>query len=349
MTKSCCTVPEKKTDWLLWGSLIVITISYLLHWQFSEALNFSNYAQTFTQSSFELLNKMSWGIALGIFFVGIVDKIPKDFIAVLFGHKGFKGIWRATLAGVLLDLCSHGILMVGMKFYERGIRLGQLMAFLIASPWNSFSLTLILWSLVGFKLMMTFLLLSMVIALISGVIFDKLVDAKILPSNPQKLEIPSNFDFWQQAKTQWTAFRFSPQFALATLKSGILGSKMVLRWTFFGVILASLLRTFVSPESFATLFGATLAGLGMTILIATILEVCSEGSTPIASDLVVRAGAPGNGFAFLMTGVSTDYTEIMSIKDTTKSWKISLFLPLVTLPQIILLAWILNNNGDIFI
>ena len=42
--------------------------------------------------------------------------------------------------------------------------------------------------------------------------------------------------------------------------------------------------------------------------------------------------------AFLMTGVSTDYTEILSLKETTKSWKIAFFLPLVTSPQIIIIA-----------
>ena len=85
-----------------------------------------------------------------------------------------------------------------------------------------------------------------------------------------------------------------------------------------------------------------MAGLGATLVIATILEVCSEGSVPIAADILTRAHAPGHSFAFLMTGVSTDYTEIMGLKETTKSWKIALFLPLVTLPQVITLAWILN-------
>jgi hypothetical protein len=56
-----------------------------------------------------------------------------------------------------------------------------------------------------------------------------------------------------------------------------------------------------------------------------------------------RARAPGNSFTFLMAGVSTDYTEIMSIRDTTASWKIALFLPLVTLPQIMLIGFVLNG------
>ena len=64
---------------------------------------------------------------------------------------------------------------------------------------------------------------------------------------------------------------------------------------------------------------------------------------PVASDILNRAHAPGNSFAFLMTGVSTDYTEIMSIKETTRSWKIAFFLPLVTIPQIVMVAIIINN------
>ena len=96
-------------------------------------------------------------------------------------------------------------------------------------------------------------------------------------------------------------------------------------------------------ESFETLFGPTLVGLGLTLIAATVIEVCSEGSAPIAADILTRAGAPGNSFAFLMTGVSTDYTEIVSLRETTKSWKTALFLPLVTLPQIVLLAIVMNG------
>lgn len=84
-------------------------------------------------------------------------------------------------------------------------------------------------------------------------------------------------------------------------------------------------------------------GLGMTLLVATVLEVCSEGATPLAADFMTRASAPGNSFTFLMAGVATDYTEIMSLRETTGSWKVALFLPLITVPQIVLLGIILNQ------
>jgi uncharacterized membrane protein YraQ (UPF0718 family) len=58
---------------------------------------------------------------------------------------------------------------------------------------------------------------------------------------------------------------------------------------------------------------------------------------------VTRASAPGNGFTFLMAGVATDYTEVMSLRDTTGSWRIALFLPLIAVPQTLAIGLMLNH------
>lgn len=298
----------------------------------------------FSHSVFGLLNQMWLGLSVGIFFVGVLDKIPREFVISALGKNGgFSGMVRATAAGVLLDLCSHGILAVGSKLYERGVSVGQVMAFLIASPWNSISLTLILWSLIGFNWMITFLLLSMLVAIITGLIFEQFEQRNVLPKNPNKTELPEDFKLWKGAKEGFKNSSFSPKFILDTAISGIKGSKIIIKWLFFGVVIAAAVRVFMNDDMFSDYFGASLLGLVLTVTAATIIEVCSEGSTPIAADILTRAGAPGNSFTFLMAGVSTDYTEIMVLKDTTKSWKIALFLPLITLPQIITLGILLNN------
>ena len=174
-------------------------------------------------------------------------------------------------------------------------------------------------------------------------IFDGLVTKGTLPENPNREHLNEDAD----ARALWADFRGSWVFSLAgtgrLLMDGVRGSRVVIRWGLFGILLASLIRVLVPEEAFAAWFGASMGGLGLTLLAATIIEVCSEGTTPIAADLMNRAQAPGNAFTFLMAGVSTDYTEIMSIRDTTQSWKIALFLPLVTLPQILVLGVILNT------
>lgn len=342
--KTCCDEAPEKRDLLFIISSLLIVIFYFLHVSSFPTAFESQYVESFANSIYTFINTMTLGIVIGIIFIGLLGQIPREFIIALLGRNcGFGGVVRATFAGVLLDLCSHGILMVGSKLYERGASLGQVMAFLIASPWNSISLTLILWALIGFKWMMTFLLASMCIGIISGCIFEFLVNINKLPTNPNRVSIDDDFKLLPEAKMALKGFNLSFSWLYKTLIQGIKDSRMVMRWIFFGIILAASIRTFVSLELFQTYFGPTLVGLGLTLVVATILEVCSEGTIPIAADLLTRANSPGNSFTFLMAGVATDYTEIMVLKEVTGKWVIPLYLPLVTLPQILLLAYVFNN------
>ena len=169
---------------------------------------------------------------------------------------------------------------------------------------------------------MIFILLSMVVALITGWVFDRLVTRKILPANPHQYDLPDQFAFWQDARKGLRATNYNWQFFKEIIVSGITDSRIVVRWLLLGILLAAILRVVLDVDQFESLFGPTLIGLLATVFTATILEVCSEGTTPIAADIFNRANAPGNGFAFLMAGVATDYTEIMVLKDTTNSLKI---------------------------
>lgn len=344
---SCCP-PKEKVDYLLWGGAALVLAGLGVHGAFSVFSDATaahmahadmNWLQAYGHGVYEIFRSMLWGLVLGIFMVAVLAKVPRDFVLAILGSKrGFKGIFRATMAGVLLDLCSHGILMVGAKLYERGASIGQVMAFLIASPWNSFSLTLVLVAMIGLNWTLAYIFLSLVVAIVTGLIFDALVARKTLPDNPNRSELDPNFKFWAQAKAGIAKIKFSKQGFLTFLVDGVRESRMVIRWLFVGVVIAALLRTFISADSYESLVGPTILGLMLTIVAATIIEVCSEGSAPIAADIVNRANAPGNGFAFLMAGVATDYTEVMVIKDTTKSWKIALMLPVIALPQVILIA-----------
>ena len=357
----CCNLNESTTrshstrspkiDWLLWGSSGVVLL-LIICGVFSQPL--ASYGQNLgfeltwlrimAETTVEMLHAMWWGVALGIVAVGWLNRIPRDVVISVLGPGHTKrGVLRATLAGLMLDLCNHGILMIAMKLYERGASLGQVMAFLIASPWNSFTLTLILIGLIGLPLTLVFIIFSMLIAWVSGLIFDKLEIWGTLPMNPNHSALPQNFRLSSTLKNLIKSADHSFQATVAMLWAGLKGARMIIRWLMFGIVLVALIRAFIPSESFSGWFGASVTGLFLTLLAATLLEVCSEGSSPIAADLVNRAQAPGNGFTFLMAGASTDYTEIMIIKDTMKSWKIALFLPLITVPQILFLGWIMNS------
>lgn len=351
VTPSCCDgggggAPKawwRGIDWLFSGSLAVLLPLYLLYWFGLDAIAPYPWLVMMVHGVHQIVHDVWWGVVLGAVFIGILAKIPQKFILKILGEGGtLSGLLRAVFAGVLLDLCSHGILMIGAKLYQKGASAGQLMAFLLASPWNSFSLTLILFALVGLKLTLLYILLSMVIALITGLVFDLLVARGKLPANPQRMDRLDDFNWWQEARLGLRQTQFTPHFIMEMMWQGIKDSKMVLRWLLFGILMTVILRAVIDQDQFQTLFGPSFVGLLLTLGVATLLEVCSEGSAPIAADIVNRGGAPGNGFAFLMAGVATDYTELMVVKDTAKSWRIALFLPLISVPQILIIAWLLN-------
>jgi uncharacterized membrane protein YraQ (UPF0718 family) len=341
VSDDCCE-PVRRRDYLFWASLLTVAVAYPMG--ALRQVHDDSILGVFTAGIFTLFNSMWWGIAIGVVFVGILARLPRELVLGVLGrNSGLSGLLRAALAGVFLDMCSHGILAVGMKLYERGASAGQVMTFLLASPWNSFSLTLILFGLIGVGWTLLFILLSLVIGLITGALFDLLVQRGQLPANPWRSALGEERPLRAQLREFRQTLRFNVAGTADIVRDGFVGSRVVIKWSLFGLVLAGLIRALLPEEAFATWFGATMGGLWLTLLATTVIEVCSEGATPIAADLMNRAGAPGNSFTFLMAGVATDYTEVMSLRDTTNSWRIALFLPLITVPQIVLIGAVLNQ------
>lgn len=283
---------------------------------------------------------------MGIVIIGLMSKIPREiFTSIMGSDNSISGLGRAVFGGIFLDLCCHGILLVAAKLYERGVSLAQVIAFLIASPWNSLSLTLVLISLIGLKWTLAYILGSVIIAFITGLILQKLTRAGHLPVNPNKNNESADYDFKTECTKLVKSIKITPKGIAGILKTGFSEGQMIIKWLLFGTIIAASLRTFVPSDLFAEWLGPNLTGLFITLIIATIVEICSEGSAPVASEIVTNANAPGNGFTFLMAGVATDYTEFMAVKEFTGSWKIALLIPLITVPQILLLGYIMNIAG----
>jgi len=80
----------------------------------------------------------------------------------------------------------------------------------------------------------------------------------------------------------------------------------------------------------------------VTIILATVIEICSEGSSPLAFEIYRQTGALGNSFVFLMAGVVTDYTEI-GLLWANVGRRVALWMPLVTVPQVVAIGYAANT------
>jgi len=311
-------------------TIILILISYIV-----PSLNKLYFA------FIDYLKLIWWAILLGLFLGGIIDHfVPKEYISKFLSTHKRRTIFYAVVFGFLMSACSHGILAISMELYKKGASIPAVIAFLLASPWANLPITILLLGFFGVKAL--FLILSaIVIAIITGFVYQILNKKRLIEKNPHTVNVSKEFSIKKDVKNRFKNYRFSINDVKATLRGSWSLAKMVVWWILIGMILASLARTFIPTHLFHQFLGPSLLGLLVILILATIIEVCSEGSAPLAFEIFKQTGAFGNSFVFLMAGVATDYTEIGLIWSNIGR-KAALWLPIITVPQIILLGYLFN-------
>jgi hypothetical protein len=274
-----------------------------------------------------------WAIILGFLLGALIDVFVSENLMVKLLGKRKRSIFVAVLLGFLASACSHGILAIAVSLFKKGASTAATLAFLLAAPWANLAITILLIAFFGPK---AFLIIggALLVAIVSGLVFQVLEKKGMIESNPEiNLSEKISIEKSQIGKIDSFKKIISSSWSLA---------KMVLWWILLGFFLASLLGTFIPETFFHRYFGPTLLGLLATLALASLIEICSEGSAPMAFELFKKTGAFGNVFVFLMAGVATDLTEI-GLVWTNIGKKAAIALILVTIPMILILGFLFNN------
>jgi len=286
------------------------------------------------ESLFSYLGLIWWAVALGLLIGGLIDYfVPEEFIFKYLGQKKPISIFYAVFAGFLMSACSHGILAISMQLYKKGAGIPAVMTFLLASPWANLPVTILLFGFFGLKAIF-FVLAAMFIAVVTGFVYMAAEKAGWIEKS-KKIEFKGKYT-WKRIKQ----FNLKES-VFGVARGSVTLANMVLWWILIGVLAAALIGAYVPGHLFLEYLGPTVPGLLLTLLFATIIEVCSEGSSPIAFEIFNKVGVLGNPFVFLMAGVVTDYTEIGLIWSNIGR-KSAILLPLVTVPLVLLFGILFN-------
>lgn len=300
---------------------------------------FLSYALEFLNPLFgalvEYIKIIWWAILIGLVIGGIIDYfIPEKYITKYLAQPKKRTVFYSVFLGFLVTACSHGILAIAIELYKKGASVPSVIAFLLASPWANLPVTVLLFGFFGWKALL-FVVFAIIIAMITGLIYQSLDKRGWIEKNPVlgkgKINPLENCPIHKD----------STRGIKGILRGSWTLAKMVLWWILIGMILASVARAFIPHGIFTSYMGATLLGLLITLVVATIIEVCSEGSAPLAFEIFRQTGAFGGAFVFLMAGVITDVTEIGLIW-TNIGKKSAIWLPIITVPQVVILGYLFN-------
>jgi uncharacterized membrane protein YraQ (UPF0718 family) len=273
-----------------------------------------------------------WAILLGLIIGALIEILVPEELMVNLLARGKRSIFIAVLLGFIASACSHGILAIAISLYKKGASTASTLAFLLAAPWANLAITVLLFSLFGIRALYI-IGGALLIALISGLIFQMLEEKEIVEGGGRK---SSKSIKSIQSRVNWSSLAQNIGGSMWML------TKMVVWWVLLGFFLASIFGTFIPEMIFHQFFGPSLLGMLATLVLASIIEVCSEGSAPLAFELFRKTGAFGNAFVFLQAGVATDFTEI-GIVATNIGKRAAIALILITVPQILLLGFLFNN------
>ncbi|MBI2095634.1 MAG: permease [Candidatus Omnitrophica bacterium] len=301
--------------------------------------------EPFRHAFFSYLRMVAGPMLAGFLLGGVIERfVPREYISLILARKKKRTILTSVFLGFLMSACSHGILALSMQLHKKGASTPVVIGFLLASPWANLPITFILFGFFGLKAL--FIVGGALgVAFLTGVVFQFLEKKGLIESNPKTLEVPAGFSIAGDIRKRFRETRFSTAGTLADGRAVLRGAwslaDMTLWWLLIGIGISGLAAAFIPPEFFRRAMGPTFAGLLVTLLFAAILEVCSEGTAPVAFEIFRQTGAFGNAFVFLMAGVVTDYTEI-GLVWANIGRRAALWLPAVAVPQILALGFLAN-------
>lgn len=302
--------------------------------------------EAFRESLFEYFRTIWWAILLGLVMGGVIDHcVPREYISHLLARPRKRTVFYAVFLGFIMSACSHGILALAIQLHKKGASAAAVVAFLLASPWANLPLTIMLFGFFGAGAI--FIILSaLFIGVTTGFAYQFLENRDMVEKQPPVDKDLEVFSITADIKKRYSQYSFSASRFKEDLKGVFAGAvslgNMVLWWILLGMGLASLAGAYVPSAFFQDYLGPSLLGLLVTLAFATVIEVCSEGSAPMAFELFKQTGALGNSFTFLMAGVATDYTEIGLLWSNVGK-RTALWLPVITVPQVLFLGWIANT------
>ncbi|KAF0207140.1 MAG: efflux transporter SaoE [Actinomycetota bacterium] len=257
-------------------------------------------------TAFAILAGASVWLVMSFVLAGLVHSFadPVGLQRVL-GNRRISTLFKAAFSGMMLPLCSCGIIPIGLSLYYSGAYLGPTLAFMTAAPIINPAALILAYALLGPKIATIYALGGFLVSIAVGVAGNRFGGPEL------KMDVP------ESAVEARAAVRREPfpRRVLAGQRWGFLElGAMMSRYALVGMLLAGGIIALV-PDAFiqSYLGNPGVLSIGAAAALGGVMHVCAVGHIPLTAALVAAGAAPGLAITFLMAGVGTNIPELVSI------------------------------------
>ncbi|MDD6969120.1 MAG: permease [Treponema sp.] len=249
----------------------------------------------------------------------------------------FKGLWAriiGALLGTVTPFCSCSSIPLFMGFTTAGLPLGVTFSFLISSPMVDLGSLVLLTSIFGWKIAVSYVIVGLVIAVLGGTIIEKLhlenqVADFIRNAKNINSVLPSD------ELSQKERFKSALNSVLQTLKK-------VFPYILIGVAIGAVLHNWIPQKwienvlGFKNPFGVILATICGIPMYADIF-----GCIPIAESLLAKGALLGVVLSFMMAVTTLSLPSMIMLSKAIKPKLLGVFVSICTL-GIIIVGYVFN-------
>ena len=250
--------------------------------------------------------EMSPFLLFGFIVSGILSVLlTVEMVTKYLGKDNFKSIFKASLFGIPLPLCSCGVIPVFSYLRKHGASKAATTSFLISTPQTGVDSILVTYGLLG----PIFAIFRPIVALFSGIIGGMMVSLLDKDKKLEELNNDCNEDCCDEKQTKF--FRIF-NYGFVKLPQDISTPLII------GVISAALIYYFI-PENYFMNIGAGFLGMIIMLVLGLPTYICATASVPIALALHIKGFSMGALIVFLMSGPATNIATIsVAIKQIGK-------------------------------
>lgn len=257
-------------------------------------------------------------VAFGFLISGIIHELlPESLVERHLGGKGLKPIVYVTFIGALLPVCCWGSLPIAISLRKKGVQLGPVLAFLVATPATSVSALLVTYKLLGgfftAYLFFSVILMGIVVGVMGNILHFKgqsPLGAEALDARPSGRApagtVPETCPHCEEEKHGKIKGIF--KFAFVDMVKEI-GPELLL-----GIVLAALVSTFVPIGKLVKVYLSGGGGYIFSLIFGLAMYVCATASVPLVDALIKQGLNIGAGFVLLVVGPITSYGTILVLR-----------------------------------
>jgi hypothetical protein len=278
-------------------------------------------------AALDILNGASVLLILSFALAGLIHAlVSPDRLQRTLGNSRLSTLAKATVSGMLLPICSCGVIPIGLSLYYSGAYLGPTLAFMAATPIINPAAVILAYSLLGWRIATIYLIAGFVVPMIIGFVGNRLGGSSLRAPGLEEgapAAVPA-ISHMAPLKDRLAA---GQRWGFAEL------GLMVSRYVVVGMLLAGAIIALVPQSLIQAYLGDPGAlSLGAGAILGAIMYVCAVGHIPFTAALVASGAAPGLALTFLMTGAATNAPELLSI------WKLMGRRPAIIYSGLLVLA-----------